>query len=335
MSPWWQQEGWLDTAGKWHGSQLEDARRLWVPAEDVSWHRVELAPAGRQWRQALPYALETMLAQPIESVQLVVAEREADGGVWVAVVDAALLREWQQAMPAMTGLAWVPDVLALPEPATGEGIRVCAGDRCWLRWGKWQGTAGSVDAMAVLAQRLSEQQGVVWRSPALSSLTALPSTQVPVNLAPGGAGGDGWRQLGHWRWPLMLSGLALGLWLVQMGVSGWQWQQQTQALMQVQEQAFVQAFPHIQRRVNLLAQARSEVKARTQAVSVRDQGFLAVLQAVQKGMAGWPAVHSLQWQGGVLVLSWEQPVQAAPATPSWPAHWKAQWKSDRVLEVRP
>lgn len=335
MSPWWQQEGWLDTAGNWHAPQFEGSRRLWVPSEDVSWHRVDLAQAGRQWRHALPYALEEMLAQPIESVHLVVAEREADGGVWVAVTAAERLREWQRAMPSMVGKAWVPDVLALPEPALGEGIRICTGGRCWLRWGKWQGSAGAEDAMSVLAHRLSEQQGLVWRTPAISSLVALPPTQVPVNLAPLMAGGRGWDQWGRWRWPLMLSGLALGLWLIQIGVSGWQWQQQTQALMQVQEQAFVQSFPHIQRRVNLLAQARSEVKARTQAVSARDQGLLAVLQAVQKGTAGWPAVQTLQWQGGTLVLGWEQPVQAAPATPPLPAPWKAQWKSDRVLEVRP
>lgn len=81
----------------------------------------KMAPAQR--RAAIAFAVEDLIAQPLDQVHVVLGpERPGadNAGSWlVAVVSNAVMADTLAAHPGMTGIL-VPDVLALPVPEAGE-----------------------------------------------------------------------------------------------------------------------------------------------------------------------------------------------------------------------
>lgn len=129
----------LDTHGS-HTVQWDMARQrlqgsrvvLVLPQEQVAFHTVSVPPARRALQQqALAFALEPQLVQPLDAVH-VASRAQASPGQWqVAVVDRALLEGWCGQLRA-AGIAVVAihvDADLLP----GTGLRgLCLPRRCLL-----------------------------------------------------------------------------------------------------------------------------------------------------------------------------------------------------------
>lgn len=92
-----------------------------APAEAVAWHRVDL-PARRlaEQRQAVPYALEDRLAQPVEQLHFALGVRDG-GQVEVVVVAKDTLRQWLVRLESLSLSAdrLVVDAHLLPRTPNG------------------------------------------------------------------------------------------------------------------------------------------------------------------------------------------------------------------------
>jgi general secretion pathway protein L len=109
-----------------------------VPSESVSLLRVELPLASRAKRiEALPFAIEDRIADPIESVHI------ALGTYLVAVVRHAQMTSWVEAaeLGGLGHAALVPDALALPAPGPGEWCAEAQDGRVLVRSGDGTGFA--------------------------------------------------------------------------------------------------------------------------------------------------------------------------------------------------
>jgi general secretion pathway protein L len=100
--------------------RLRDGERvtLLVPGDDVALHRVELpARTQAQARAAAPYAVEDLVAQPLDDVYVIPGPRRADDSRRaVAVADRAVFGAWRDAFAAAGAAAdrIVADFMALP-----------------------------------------------------------------------------------------------------------------------------------------------------------------------------------------------------------------------------
>ena len=112
--------------------------------EQVRLLAVDLPLASRAKRlEALPFAVEDQIAEPIESVHLALGAEIAPKRYLVGVVRHDLMAAWVEAAEA-AGLghaAMVPDALALPRPAEGEWGVDLAADRTLVRTGDGTGFA--------------------------------------------------------------------------------------------------------------------------------------------------------------------------------------------------
>ena len=115
-----------------------------VPTEQVRLLAVDLPLANRAKRlAALPFAVEELIAEPVESVHLALGEEIAPKRYLVGVVRHELMAAWVETA-AEAGLghaAMVPDALALPRPAEGEWSVDLAADRAVVRAGDGTGFA--------------------------------------------------------------------------------------------------------------------------------------------------------------------------------------------------
>lgn len=93
-----------------------------------------LASATRR-REALPFAIEEHIAEPLDRVHIALGTETAPG-VWLAaVVSHDLMTRWQErlAEPGLERARLVPDVLALPVPGAGGWSVDLAGERAMVR----------------------------------------------------------------------------------------------------------------------------------------------------------------------------------------------------------
>ena len=113
--------GWLDEQGKFVAFQGDLSERLpiiWVPTQQVLLLSVKV-PGKRmhQWQQALPYALEDQLAEPVEQLHFAIYHREADGTTYCAVVNRQKMQQWVDEITAQgyPQAMLLPDIFQLPE----------------------------------------------------------------------------------------------------------------------------------------------------------------------------------------------------------------------------
>ncbi len=104
------------------GGDGGSAVTLLVPTRDVLLMRTELqAKRAADLREALPYALEDRLAEPVGALHFAAASRREGSALAAAVVNRERMEQWVTTARA-AGLrlrAAIPDALALPwEPAT-------------------------------------------------------------------------------------------------------------------------------------------------------------------------------------------------------------------------
>lgn len=143
-------------------AQLAEAARrsdsvvVLVPGEAVT--VVEVARIARQRQrlmQALPYAVEEQLAQPVEDMHIVAPARIDGERVPVACAAHADMRDWLQRLDAL-GIRpdrMLPDTLALPL-AEGAATLVRTGDRALVRSGPDAGFAVEAEALDVLGESI-------------------------------------------------------------------------------------------------------------------------------------------------------------------------------------
>jgi len=115
-----------------------------VPSEQVRLLAVDLPLASKARRlDALPFAVEELIAEPPESVHLALGAEVAPRRYLVGVVRHEAMAAWiEVAEEAGLGhAAMVPDALALPRPAEGEWAVDLAGDRATVRAGDGTGFA--------------------------------------------------------------------------------------------------------------------------------------------------------------------------------------------------
>ncbi|MDP5281239.1 type II secretion system protein GspL [Sphingomonas sp. DG1-23] len=115
-----------------------------VPTEQVRLLAVDLPLASRAKRlEALPFAVEELIAEPVESVHLALGAEVAPKRYLVGVVRHELMTAWvDSAEDAGLGhAAMVPDALALPRPAEGEWSVDLGADRAVVRAGDGTGFA--------------------------------------------------------------------------------------------------------------------------------------------------------------------------------------------------
>lgn len=144
-------------AGVPPASAIADARHVvvLVPAEDVLLTEVKLAARNRaQLLQAVPYAVEDLLLDPVEDLQFAAAHGQGDT-VGVAVVAQRTLRGWLERLAA-EGIepdVLLPDSLALPVTSGRAQVMLEEG-RATLRLAPWSAFACSLPELADRLSRL-------------------------------------------------------------------------------------------------------------------------------------------------------------------------------------
>lgn len=85
---------------------------LAFPSEWISWHSL-VFPKGRQWRAALPFALEDKLASDVQQLRVIPVGSTSSGMGQVAVVAQQDLDRFSEQHPQHHAI-WTPDFMRLP-----------------------------------------------------------------------------------------------------------------------------------------------------------------------------------------------------------------------------
>jgi general secretion pathway protein L len=142
-----------------------------VPTQQVLLLAVDLPLSSRAKRlEALPFAIEDRIADPIEAVHLAIGAEIAPKRYLVAVVRHDVMTAWvQRASDAGLGrAAMVPDALALPVPSEGAWSVDLSGNRAVVR-------AGDGTGFACAASMLMPAWAAAGRPPATAYGAPLPS----------------------------------------------------------------------------------------------------------------------------------------------------------------
>lgn len=103
----------------------EGPATILVPTEQVRLLAVDLPLPSRTKRlAALPFAIEDMIAEPLDSVHIALGGELASGRYLVGVVRHEVMARWVEIADeaGLGAAAMVPDVLALPRPAEGWAV---------------------------------------------------------------------------------------------------------------------------------------------------------------------------------------------------------------------
>lgn len=180
-------------AGVWTlaGGRLIIAERggpatILVPTGQVRLLAVDLPLASRAKRlEALPFAIEDQIAEPIESVHLALGAEIAPKRYLVGVVRHDVMAAWvETAGEAGLGqAAMVPDALALPRPSAGEWAVDLAAERAVVRAGDGTGFAIPPAMLQPAWQAAGRPTILSYGAPLPAEMMADGSTLAPGALA--------------------------------------------------------------------------------------------------------------------------------------------------------
>ncbi|MDH1261648.1 type II secretion system protein GspL [Pseudomonas sp. GD03944] len=273
-------------------AELAGAWTLVLPVEAVTACAVRLPTQKTRWlRQALPFAVEELLAEDVEQMHLALGEVMADGRHRVFAVRRAWLAGWIGLCPLAPQCIAV-DADLLPR----EGTQLLLLDGRWLLGG------GDVARMALsrdaweTLQTVCPPPQVAYRSgdePALEPADANPEiadghrwlAQQPVTVNLAQAEFAAQQGTGHWQRWRPVAGL-LALWLVlQWGFNlgqGWYLQRQADEYAASSAALYRELFPEDTKLVNLRAQLDQHLSAGVGEGQGRLLGLLGqVSQAMQ------------------------------------------------------
>ncbi|WP_212630205.1 type II secretion system protein GspL [Pseudomonas sp. KB-10] len=238
---------------------------LVLPVEAVAACAVQLPTQKARWmRQALPFAVEELLAEDVELMHLALGERLADGRHRVYAVRAAWLRECLALFVAQPPQAIRVDADLLPR----QGSQLLWLQSRWLLGGEspWRLALQREDWPALVARCTSPciaraPAGQALPEPVDEGLQLLDAHQWlaqqggSVDLAQGAfalrQSGEGWL-----RWRPLAGVLALCL-VLQWGFNlaqGWYLQREADAYSASSEALYRQLFPQDNKLINLRAQ---------------------------------------------------------------------------------
>lgn len=182
-----------NAAGVWTlaGGRLIIAERggpatILVPTGQVRLLAVDLPLASRAKRlEALPFAIEDQIAEPIESVHLALGAEIAPKRYLVGVVRHDVMAAWvETAGEAGLGqAAMVPDALALPRPSAGEWAVDLAAERAVVRAGDGTGFAIPPAMLQPAWQAAGRPTVLSYGAPLPAEMMADGSTLAPGALA--------------------------------------------------------------------------------------------------------------------------------------------------------
>ena len=266
-------------------TQLGASWTLVLPVEAVTSCAVNLPTRKARWlRQALPFAVEELLAEEVELMHLALGEQLADGRHRVFAVRRSWLAGWL-ALCSTAPQAIVVDADLLPGPGTA----------LLPLHGRWLLGGENVTRMALQAQDwpqlspLCVQPQVAWCDPQhpapqpVDESTAVADSfvwlaQQPLrnNLAQGEFAVQS--SSGQWqRWRPLLG--LVGMWLVlQWGFNlaqGWHLQRQADQYAAASAALYKELFPQDSKLVNLRAQFDQHLQAGASSGQTRLLGLLA------------------------------------------------------------
>jgi len=161
---------WTLAGGRLIIAEADGPATILVPTEQVRLLAVDLPLSSRAKRlEALPFAIEDQIAEPVESLHLALGAEIAPKRYLVGVVRHELMEGWVD-LAESAGLgqaAMVPDTLALPQPAEGEWAVDLGETRALVRSGDGAG-------FAIPAPLLRAAWDAAGAPPALAYGTALP-----------------------------------------------------------------------------------------------------------------------------------------------------------------
>ncbi len=248
-----------------------------VPAEAVTRHRVRI-PARRaaEFRQAVPFALEERLAEPVEALHFALGTRVNDH-VEVAVVSRRTLQSWLDAHASSV----MPDTMIADAqllPCSADAIHLAQlGPRLllscddlttavpaadWPQWRarlpalplRWLGADGRFNDTPEASSALEHRAWLRYAASRVAECSAPNLLQ--AEFAPRRQTASRQRQL---RWAAALAGLAVLLAVVEAGVGAWTEQSRRNALRAEIETVFRQALPEHRMTADPAAQFASEL----------------------------------------------------------------------------
>ncbi|MEQ8798881.1 MAG: type II secretion system protein GspL [Salinisphaeraceae bacterium] len=311
---------------------------LVVPGEDVLLSSVDIPPVRQatRRRQAVRFALEDRLAQPIDELHIAIGPRTPGGEFPAAIAAHDRMEAWLGAIGerAPQVVAIVPDYLCLSLPHEGEAALYLGDDRALVRIGPFRGFACELSLAPALLRRGDEDiplhvatdgsdaadqiiarlrdrgftvEPATTTAPAAGAAGLLHAASIrpPINLlqdiyAPRSASDE-------WLRPLRPGLIMLGLWIVLL-LAGQALEYRELAREQEQMRAFAEAqfraaFPDVNNLNNLRLQAENEIRQ----LRAREgtAGLFPLLQAAADAIGPTSAltIDSFQFRNGELFLS--------------------------------
>ncbi|MDD1622610.1 MAG: type II secretion system protein GspL [Methylococcaceae bacterium] len=303
---------WLDTStpnnqpqsGTWR--DLADAAKgkaivLLLPASAVLLLEIELpVKSNAQLKKALPFALEDLLADDVETYHLAWFRQPQDKLAVAAVTHeklAAFIEPFRQAGIALEGI--YPETLCLPYQQ-GSCSLLVDGELAILRTGQWRGGGIETGFLPQFLGKLSEEGGDgpflrVWArqvpadlpfeyieepfSTPLQTFAHGLNAAAELNLLSGPYAPE---TKGGGRWQAWLPALVIALMALTLQVGGllnqaWQQQTELKALETQTLDLFKQTFPEVKRVVNVKAQADQQLLELKKQGSHAGSGFMRIL----------------------------------------------------------
>ena len=295
---------------------------LLLPAQDVTFRNVKLPASSPQQRElAAPYAVEDLVADDINKLEIVVHLDDGSGETITAIVKKNALED--RLMPLINEnipvAAVLPESLCIPTLEDGWSA-IIDGERMIARRGYDFGFGAEIEfardllsthypgertsiallQAAVDASNLAGHEINVDNSrlqigrSAMSVYLEYADISHPLNLLPRSfrhSADRRQRQTYHWAAAALLLVAAISYY----GHLGWRTDRletQAGALRQEQQNVFSAAFPHVKRIVNIRAQARNEAALLSQSEAPATP-FLDLLHAV--GVSGEQADGAIEF----------------------------------------
>lgn len=309
-----------------------------VPGDDVLLTQARIpGRSERDIAQALPFALEDRLAQPVDDLHFARGPRSAGGEIPVAVVARDLMTRWLARL-AEAGIAaqvLTPDTLALPR-RDGEWSVLSDDGAAVVRTGEYDGFRVETElAPVVIDSRLQQREQPTALRIHCSSGEAGPaalgereplkklitvereasgllgliarsgSAPAALNLLQGDFAPDGRATRSARRWWPAAAVLTLAL-AAHIGFSTYEYhdlEQRRAQLLASTTTLFRQAFPKVHRIVNARLQAEQQLAA-LKGRRGRDNSFLALLLRSGRPLHGNGAlsIQGLSYRDGVLEI---------------------------------
>lgn len=164
----------------------EGAATMLVPGEAVRLLAVDLPLPTRAKRiEALPFAVEELIADPLDAVHLALGTELSPRRFLVGVVRHAQMQAWieEAAAAGHPDAAFVPDALALPRPDAGEWAVELGETRAVVRTGDGTGFALPAPMIAAAWEAAGRPAIRNYGAPLPEAMGALPAELGELSLA--------------------------------------------------------------------------------------------------------------------------------------------------------